>query len=315
MDLNLIRVFVAVFESQNVTAAAKRLHVTPSAVSQQLTRLRQVLDDRLFQREGRVMLPTTAASKLYPAFRDAIISVDTAVGTIQTFDPATSARTFRIALSELGEIGWFPNFVSEVASIAPNVQIHSVALDPDKTEEWLQTGHVDIAISSQILSRHFKRTAIKQQTFSVVMAQEHPLADCELTPSHYDAASRVLIAGDSSLESLIEAEKRAGIFSTPRIVIQRYATLMRLLEQHPTLLAVIPTSLAYGWAKQFPIVVRNLPFPMEAFRLFVYLRSPTHDTAGLKWFYDVVTKSTLVYPTLFAAIGSDEHRAQQEGQG
>src|SRR5699024_6339614 len=125
----------------------------------------------------------------------------------------------------------------------------------EKTEQWLQTGHVDIAISSQILSRHFQRTAIKEQTFSVVMTQHHPLAGVELTPSQYAAASRALIAGDSSLESLIEAEQRAGIFSTPSIVVQRYATLMPLLEQHPTLLAVIPTSMAYGWAKQFPIVV------------------------------------------------------------
>jgi DNA-binding transcriptional LysR family regulator len=315
MDLNLIRVFIAVFESRNVTTAAQRLHVTPSAVSQQLTRLRQALDDRLFQREDRVMLPTTAAVKLYPTFRDALISVDSAVGTIKTFDPATSARTFRIALSELGEIGWFPNFVSEIASTAPNVQIHSVALDPDKTEHWLQSGHVDVAISSQVLASHFERTAVKEQTFSVVMSQDHPLADAELTLTHYASASRVLIAGDSSLQTLLKAEKRADIFSTPHIVIQRYATLMPLLQQHPTLLAVIPTSLAYGWAKQFPIVVRQLPFAMAAFRLFVYLRSQTHDTAGLDWFYEVVTKSTLVYPTLFEAIGSQEHHARKEGQG
>ena len=315
MDLNLIRVFVAVFESQTVTDAAQRLHVTPSAVSQQLARLRHVLEDRLFQREGQVMLPTTVAAKLYPTFRDALISVDTAVGTLNAFNPATSARTFRIALSELGEIGWFPNFVSEIASTAPNVQIHSVALDPEKTEKWLQTGHVDIAISSQVLPAHFERTAVKKQTFSVVMSQHHPLTDIQLTLEHYAAASRVLIAGDSSLQTLLEAEKRADIFSPHHIVIQRYATLMPLLQQHPKLLAVIPTWMAYGWAKQFPIMVRQLPFTMEAVRLFVYLRSQTHDAAGLDWFYQVVTKSTLVYPTLFEAIGSQEHHARKESQG
>ena len=132
MDLNLIRVFVAVFESRTVTEAARRLHVTPSAVSQQLARLRQTLDDGLFQREGPSMLPTPVASKLYPAFRDALVGVETALGTVKSFDPATSARTFRIALSELGEIGWFPNFVSEISRTAPQVQIHSVALETEE---------------------------------------------------------------------------------------------------------------------------------------------------------------------------------------
>ncbi|OAV61580.1 LysR family transcriptional regulator [Enteractinococcus helveticum] len=315
MDLNLIRVFVAVFESRTVTEAARRLHVTPSAVSQQLARLRQALDDGLFQREGTSMLPTTVAAKLYPAFRDALIGVDTAVGTIKSFDPATSARTFRIALSELGEIGWFPNFVSEISRTAPQVQIHSVALEPERTEQWLQSGYVDVAISSQVLSNHFERTAIKEQTFSIVMSHRHALANDEFTVSKYAQASRVLLAGDSSLEVLPEAEKRAGIFSTPRIIIQRYATLMPLLEQHPTLLAVIPTSMAHGWAKKFPIVVHQLPFAMEAFRLFVYMRTQTHDASGLKWFYDVVTKSTLVYPTLFESIGAHEHNARSRGRG
>ena len=57
-DLNLLRVFVVIFEEKSATGAAQRLNLTQSAVSLNLRRLREMYQDSLFTRTGRGLAPT-----------------------------------------------------------------------------------------------------------------------------------------------------------------------------------------------------------------------------------------------------------------
>src|SRR5699024_114514 len=138
IDLNLIRVCVIVYESRNLTRAARDLYVTQSAISQSLSRLRKHFGDPLFARLGRRMEPTPVAQEAYLDMRAALDSIDTALGRVQRFDPSTSEKVFRIALSELGEIGWMGNILGEVRRSAPNVRIESIALDQSRFVDWLE---------------------------------------------------------------------------------------------------------------------------------------------------------------------------------
>ena len=88
VDLNLIRSFVAIYETRSLTAAAARLYVTQPAVSQALARLRRDLNDPLFRREGRMMEPSPLAVSLFPGFRDAIAGIDRTIDGVVGFDPA-----------------------------------------------------------------------------------------------------------------------------------------------------------------------------------------------------------------------------------
>ena len=66
LDLNLLRVFDAIFQTRSVTIAASNLHLTQPAVSKQLNRLREVLDDPLFVRQGHLMVSTPLARSIGP---------------------------------------------------------------------------------------------------------------------------------------------------------------------------------------------------------------------------------------------------------
>ena len=72
VDLNLLKVFDAVFEERNLVLAGRRLHLSQSAVSHALSRLREVVGDELFVRTGRGMVPTGGALRMAPALRDAL---------------------------------------------------------------------------------------------------------------------------------------------------------------------------------------------------------------------------------------------------
>jgi len=79
LDLNLLLMLDTVLAERSVVRAARRLHVTPSAVSNALARLRAALDDPLLIRSGRGIVPTPRAAALAPALARALRDLDQAV--------------------------------------------------------------------------------------------------------------------------------------------------------------------------------------------------------------------------------------------
>ena len=96
-DLNLLVAFQALLEERNVTRAARRLHVTQSAMSASLKRLREALGDPILLQHGKAMIPTPHALALAPEVTAAMGVLRRLIQPSTGFDPATSTRTFRIA--------------------------------------------------------------------------------------------------------------------------------------------------------------------------------------------------------------------------
>src|SRR5271154_5103828 len=104
IDLNLVRVFVTIYETGSVSAAADRLHVSQPSVSYALARLRDLLGEPLFTRHREGMTPTFFAPQLQAKFRRAVSDIETVIEATRNFDPASSTRRFRLALSDIGEL-------------------------------------------------------------------------------------------------------------------------------------------------------------------------------------------------------------------
>ena len=96
IDLNLLILFSVVLEEGHVTRAAKRLNLTPSAVSHGLGRLRRLLNDPLFLRTPRGVVPTDRASDLAAPVAEILARVGSVIATAVPFDPSTSRRRFKI---------------------------------------------------------------------------------------------------------------------------------------------------------------------------------------------------------------------------
>ena len=139
-DLNLVRTFVLLHETLSVTRTAEYLGVRQPTVSHSLARLRRLFDDPLFTREGRTLVPTRAARRLYAPLRDALQNVDQALSRTRHFDPATSDANFTVAMSPLGEIRFLPSVLELLATEAPGVRVESVGLDREAALEQLVSG-------------------------------------------------------------------------------------------------------------------------------------------------------------------------------
>jgi DNA-binding transcriptional LysR family regulator len=142
-DLNLLLVLDTVLSERSVARAAQRLHVTPSAVSNGLAKLRVALGDPLVTRRGRGIVPTPRATELAPALGRAIAELERAV-TQGSFDAASCTRTFTLAMADTGQVAWLPRIAAALAKKLPLARLRVVGIDSLLTLGDLAGAEVDL---------------------------------------------------------------------------------------------------------------------------------------------------------------------------
>ncbi len=143
MDLNLLRVLHTVLTERNVARAAARLHVTPSAVSNQLARLRELVGDPLVTRKGRGIVPTPRATELAGPIARALGDLDAAL-TAEPFDPARCTRRFTLALADVGQLVWGRRLAVAMGRAFPRAHLRMVGIDALVSLGDLASSEVDL---------------------------------------------------------------------------------------------------------------------------------------------------------------------------
>lgn len=144
LDFNLLRVLEVLLEEQSVTAAASRLHLSQSAVSKQLSKLRETFDDQLFERTAYGLKATPRALQLAPELREVLQRLEQFTRP-NSFEPADSQRRFRMHLVETSYSLVFPHFVPTLLNQAPQVSINSQTWATDSMDKLLRC-EIDLGI-------------------------------------------------------------------------------------------------------------------------------------------------------------------------
>lgn len=176
IDLNLLRVFDAVYRTRSVSRAAEVLGLTQPAVSHALTRLRLLLRDPLFVRAGAGVQPTAKASQLAGPVSAGLASIQAALSDSVGFDPRESQRTFRLHMSDIGESSFVPPLVSTLAADAPNVRLETYQLESAEIVDALDEGRIDVAIGFLPTIRQTRHVPLIEDRYIVLLRQGHPLA-------------------------------------------------------------------------------------------------------------------------------------------
>src|SRR5262245_58180019 len=136
-----------VLAERSIVRAARRLHVTPSAVSNALARLRATLDDPLLVRSGRGVVPTPRAAALAPALERALRDLDQAVHG-DGFDPATTDRELTLAIADAGQVVKLPGVVAALARKMPRARLRVLSIDTLFASGGLAGTEIDVAIGA-----------------------------------------------------------------------------------------------------------------------------------------------------------------------
>ena len=92
IDLNLLAIFDTIYAEGSITRASRRLNLSQPAISHALGRLRQMIDDPLFTRHGRLMMPTPLARRMIEPIRQSLQTIEATLTKRDPFAPATAVK-------------------------------------------------------------------------------------------------------------------------------------------------------------------------------------------------------------------------------
>jgi|GEM_PF-3224552 len=177
-ELGLLYVLVAIAETGSVSAAASRLSLSQPAVSQSLKRLRQITQDRLFEREGQRMVPTPIALQMVEQARD-VISRGNSLLSPQIFDPVSDKSTWRIAVSEYGLTALGGVLFRKITSLSPGARVHFLPVTQSLLDDLL-SHKIDFAFVGDGQDETMIAPLVREELFHDhyigVMHATHPLA-------------------------------------------------------------------------------------------------------------------------------------------
>ena len=175
LDLNLLRVFDAVFRHGSVSRASQELGLSQPAASQAVTRLRQLLGDPLFERMHGGVRPTPRAERLAQAVRSALAMLEVALAEARTFEPRKADKRFRIHLSDIGEARFLPPLMLALHERAPHVQLETLPMPLAEIADALDRGSLDIAIGFLPGVTGTQQQVLLSDHYAVLLRQAHPV--------------------------------------------------------------------------------------------------------------------------------------------
>ncbi|WP_043769464.1 LysR family transcriptional regulator [Algiphilus aromaticivorans] len=286
-DLNLFRVFDAIYATGSLTRAGELLHLTQPAVSHALGRLRSRFGDPLFRREGRGMVATPRAHALAPGVRQALALLDAGLRAGHDFEPSSAVRRFAVGLREVIEMTMLPGLLTVLRAEAPGVTLASVQFARESVARDLARGQLDLVMDIALpLGPEIHRESLFDDPLCIVMRRDHPLAVAPLAQEDWLAGAHVVVSGRPSGLSLEDAAlQRAGLHRQVQLRCQSYASGCAAVATSDLLLA-LPGRVAREQARRFPLHIAPAPMRLPSFRVQLYWHHSAEDDAGSRWLRD-----------------------------
>jgi DNA-binding transcriptional LysR family regulator len=245
-DLNLLVTLDVLLAEGSVARAAKRLRLSPSAMSRALARLRETTGDPLLVRAGRGLVPSPRALALREQVARLVQDGETILRPVAQLDLKKLVRTFTLRTSD-GLIETFgPALITRVSREAPSVRLRFVP-KLDKESGPLRDGTVDLetGIIGKTTGPEVRTQALFRDQFIGVVRKKHPLARQNVTADRYAGAKHILVSRlgldkgpiDEALETLgLEREIVAivGGFSTALALARNSDLVASVPERHTT---------------------------------------------------------------------------------
>jgi DNA-binding transcriptional LysR family regulator len=291
IDLNLLAVFQDVYRERQISAAARRLGLTQSAVSNALSRLRRTFGDELFVRTGQGMQPTPFAEQLAGPVGAAMAQVALALNQRSQFDPATSTRRFVLAMTDVGEVHFMPALIGRCRDVAPGVQISSVRAGSVALKEALESGRVDLAVGPfDNISEALYQRLLFRQPYVSMFRKGHPLGRGKVTLQRFAQAEHLLVdATDSPYDRINQLLEQAGVGKTTRFRVPHFTAVPYILSASE-LVVTVPQKLAERAAAPFGLSWITPPLELPELQTNLFWHRRFNQDPGNQWLRALVVE-------------------------
>jgi DNA-binding transcriptional LysR family regulator len=302
-DLNLLALFEVVLEERHVGRAADRLSLTPSAVSHGLGRLRRMLNDPLFLRTPKGVVPTARATELAGPIAEVLARVRSVMATAAPFDPSTSTRRFAIGAPDgISAVVLRPLLVA-LSRAAPRIDISVRQILPSPARVWdtaladLEARAMDIAIiPSDDIPPRFEKRFVYEEDFVIAMRRGHAFAADPTLKRFCDMQHLVVSHTGDPYGFVDEALASRGLTRRIGLTVPNFMIALATVAE-TSLISALPRRLVAMNAGRFGIVAVDAPLSLPTFRLNAVAPKVAMMDEGLTWLFDLLARAeTVVAP-------------------
>jgi DNA-binding transcriptional LysR family regulator len=278
-DLNLLRVFQAVYVAGNVRRAAEKLGLSQPAVSHGLTRLRLRLKDPLFIRRPGGVTPTPRAHHFASAVDAALAVVDASLGESLAFDPARSDRRFTLHMSDLGQGEFMPVLMAHLQDHAPAVRIEVRQLPLEDVQPALDQRRIDLALGHLPEIHGTMHEQLISDRYVLLVRRGHPCA------AALDSAGSRRMLEYVVAQTHPEPEKalrRLGLADRIRLTLPHYSAVADVLV-NTDLAAIVPRRPALRYTRHFPLEIAELQVDLPQLGIWAHWSWRAESDPGHRW--------------------------------
>ncbi|MEO8752190.1 MAG: LysR family transcriptional regulator [Casimicrobiaceae bacterium] len=272
-DFNLLVTLDVLLTERNVTRAARRLQLSPSAMSRALARLRESTGDPLLVRAGRGLVATPRALELRERVRQLVQGGEAVLRPAEKIDLTRLVRTFTLRTSEGFVENFGPDLIARVGKEAPGVRLRFMQ-KPDKDSAPLREGTVDLetGVVVKTTAPEVRAQALFRDRFVGVVRTGHPLSRRKITRSGYASGRHICVSrrgfdeGPTDEEGPIrEALKPFGLERQIVTIVGGFSTALALARA-TDLIASVPerhTDTLRAGMHSFPLPVSTPEFTVS----------------------------------------------------
>jgi DNA-binding transcriptional LysR family regulator len=259
VDLNLLVALDALLEENSVAAAADRLHLSPPAMSRTLARIRRATGDDILVRSGRSMTPTPRALELRDETHELVRRAAAVLTPARDLDLAALDRVFTIRGHDALIGALAEPLITAVAAAAPGVRL-SLLPEPSGDSTDLARGHTDLEIGATEPERpEIAGDNVGADRMVAAFRAGHPLAEGELTPARFAAASHLTVSRRGRLRGVIDDRlAEAGLSRRVLASLPTSAAALDLVTRTDSVVVVAEKICGPVWTR-LGLVVRPIP--------------------------------------------------------
>ena len=270
LDLNLLVVFDAMLEHQNVTKAGDSIKLSQPAMSAAVSRLRELFDDPLFVRTRQGMAPTPKAQALSPSVRQVVQTIRGDILQSKEFNPLLSDRTFTLVTPDIAEVNFLPRLISELAKKSPHINLRTLAMPREAAAQSLESATAEMAIGyfPDLHKAGFFQQKLITNSHVCLVRMNHPTIGSKITSAQFLQAAHAVVKPDGREHLFERFLQGKGIKRRVVVELSHFMSLLPIIETS-NLLATVPKDLAEFFVQHGN--VRYIPTPIKSPVIDVHL--------------------------------------------
>lgn len=293
LDLNLLVALDTLLTEKSITKGAEKLNMSPSALSNSLSRLRDYFEDDLLTQIGRKMTITPLGENLQVHVRNALNNIESTILVQPTFDPLTTDRIFSTFCSDYTQTVLIPHALHIVGEQKSTARFEFLA-QVENPHKQLERGEADLLIiPEEFVSKDHPFDVLYEEEFVCVVWAHSLLAQKPLTLEQYSAAGHVLMRPAGIKKDFLETSLSSQFDIKRRLIATTFsfASLPALVIGTENI-ATVHARLARKMAKVWPLKIIPAPFEIPAMKQCMQWHQYRSKDSGLIWFRNTLKEAT-----------------------